>query len=169
PGERFEEGRGGPEDLRGGRPARGAGAESAVKLLGDGRRVRLTVQQGLDLFWRVAPAAGLANRFLQRIERDALAVGEASAGKNKRFTADTPGELLDQSRLPETCLTNYRHGHGHPLTAGPRAARRRGQPKAHRGCPPGGDGRRERTARGTDRDRRSRCRWLRRRAAGSAG
>src|SRR5262249_4135017 len=119
PGERFEEGRGGPEDLRGGRPARGAGAESAVKLLGDGRRVRLTVQQGLDLFWRVAPAAGLANRFLQRIERDALAVGEASAGKNKRFTADTPGELLDQSRLPETCLTNYRHGHGHPLTGGP--------------------------------------------------
>src|SRR5262249_57206094 len=100
---------GSPEDLRGGRPARGAGAESAVKLLGDGRRVRLAVKERLDGFQRVA-VAGLADRFLQRIERDALAVGEAPAGQKVRFTADTPGKLLDQPRLPETCVTN--HGHG---------------------------------------------------------
>ena len=56
PRERFQEAAGRPEDLGGARPAPGAGAESAVQLIGDGRRVRLPGQQGLDPFRRVAAA-----------------------------------------------------------------------------------------------------------------
>ena len=50
PRECFQEAPGGPEDLRGGRPARGAGAERAVKLFGNGRCVRLAVEDGFDAF-----------------------------------------------------------------------------------------------------------------------
>jgi hypothetical protein len=63
PCERFQKAAGGPEDLRGGRPALGARAESAMKLLGDARRVRLTVQEGRNPLRRVA-AARLADHLL---------------------------------------------------------------------------------------------------------
>ena len=90
-----------------------------MKLLGDGRGVCLAGQEVLDPLQRVVPAARVADNFPQRPERDALAIGEASAGKNMRFTAETPGELLDQPCLPETCLPGHDDGHGHPLTGGP--------------------------------------------------
>jgi hypothetical protein len=48
PGEGLQEAAGRPEGLGGGRSALGAGAEGAVQLIGDGRRVRLAGQPGLD-------------------------------------------------------------------------------------------------------------------------
>ena len=119
PRERFQQTAGGPEDLRGGRPALAAGAESAVKLLGDGRRVRLPGQEVLDPLRRVVPAARLADHLPQRPERDAFAVREAPAGENVRLAAEPSGELLDQPRLPESGLADHGDGHGHPLTGGP--------------------------------------------------
>ena len=49
---------------------------------------------------------------------------QTPAGKNVRITAEPPGELLDQPRLPEAGLANHGDGHGHPLTGGPGVRRR---------------------------------------------
>src|SRR5215467_5335778 len=116
--EHFEKAAGRPEDLRGGRPDLVTGAQSAVKLLGDGRGVRLTIQQGSDTLQRVVTAARLANEFAQRPEGDALAIREAPAGKDPRLTAETPGKLLDQPGLPKARLTQYGDRHCQPLTGG---------------------------------------------------
>ena len=89
-----------------------------MKLLGDGRRVRLPGHEVLDPLRRVVSAARLADHFPQRPERDAFAIREAPASENVSLAAEPSGELLDQPRLPESGLADHGDGHGHPLTGG---------------------------------------------------
>jgi hypothetical protein len=107
PRQGFQEPAGRPEGLGGVEGQSLAGVQRRGQPLGHLGRVRLGLEQRLQLVMGTLTRAGLVDQLPQRPEGDALAVRQAAAGQHGRVRGDRLRQFVHQPGLADASLTEH--------------------------------------------------------------